>query len=175
MPDTPLPQHPIDAQINEVAGRWLLSLERPVGHSCNEIWQAITDKDVVRRWAPFAPDRDLTETGVVALRQVDDPELPATPGRVVTAAMQRMLSLDWGKDRIDIELAPTADESVVHLSHTFDDRTMAPSFAAGWHLCLQALDSVLNGEDTPIVVGDAAHAAGWDELYDRYAALFEQE
>lgn len=175
MPDTPLPQHPVDASLNEVSSRWLLSLERPMSYSCLEIWEAITDKAVVPRWAPFAPDRDLSETGAVALRQVDDTDTPATPGKVITAAKQRMLSLIWGDDEVDIELAPTADESLVHLSHTFDDRTMAPSFAAGWHLCLQALDSVLSGVETPIVVGDAAHAVGWDAMYDKYAKLLEED
>lgn len=167
-----LPQHPISATLTDTGPHQVLALERHLDHEAAPLWECLTQRDRVSTWAPFAPDRDLDSLGQVSLRQTDDPTANANPGMVLTSAVLRMLSLDWAGDRIDIELAPTADGTIVYFSHRFDDRDIAPSLAAGWHLCLQALDAAAGGADVPPVVGDAAYAAGWDELYDKYAKLF---
>jgi uncharacterized protein YndB with AHSA1/START domain len=175
-----LPQHPIEAQLSNLGSRWLLILERTLPNTPQNIWAALTQREQVSRWAPFDPDRDLTETGFVALPEAgrersDDEadEAGESIGTVVTAAPQRMLSLAWGGDAIDIELAPTASATVVRLSHTFDDRANASSYAAGWHLCLTALDGVASGLDVPRMVGEDAKLHGWNELEEKYEALFD--
>ncbi|WP_411719812.1 SRPBCC domain-containing protein [Mycetocola sp.] len=174
-----LPQHPIGAQLSNLGSRWLLVLERTLPNAPQEIWAALTEREQVSKWAPFDPDRDLTETGFVALpeagRRPSDDESDDTDesiGTVVTVAPQRMLSLVWGGDAIDIELAPTASATIVRLSHTFDDRANASSYAAGWHLCLTALDGLASGLDVPRMVGEDAKLHGWDELQERYEKLF---
>jgi uncharacterized protein YndB with AHSA1/START domain len=174
-----LPQHPIEAQLSNLGSRWLLVLERTLPNAPQEIWSALTQRDQVSRWAPFDPDRDLTETGSVALPEAgreesaDEAENPdESIGTVVTVAPQRMLSLVWGGDAIDIELAPTASATIVRLSHTFDDRANASSYAAGWHLCLTALDGVASGLDVPRIVGEDAKLHGWDALQEKYDELF---
>jgi hypothetical protein len=37
-------------------------------------------------------------------------------------------------------------------------------------LCFTALEAVVRGEATPLVVGDAAYSHGWKELYEQYSA-----
>ena len=171
-----LPQHPIEAQLSDLGSRWLLVLERTLPSSPQEIWAALTQRELVSRWAPFDPDRDLTETGFVALPEAgvtpSDDDTEESIGTVVTAAPQRMLSLVWGGDAIDIELAPTASATIVQLGHTFDDRSNASSYAAGWHMCLTALDGVASGLDVPRMVGEDAKLHGWDELQEKYEELF---
>ena len=174
-----LPEHPVDATLTNLGQRWLLALERTLTSAPQDVWAALTDKALVARWAPFDPDHDLTETGPVALPEAgiqrsgdDAADAANNVGRIVTVAPQRMLSLVWGGDPLDIELAPTASATVVRLSHTFDDRANAASYAAGWHLCLAALEGVAAGLDVPRMVGDAAKLHGWDELHERYGELF---
>ena len=171
-----LPQHPIEAHLSNLGSRWLLVLERTLPGTPQNIWAALTQRELVSRWAPFDPDRDLTETGFVSLPEAgathSDDETEESIGTVVTVAAQRMLSLVWGGDAIDIELAPTASATIVRLSHTFDDRDNASSYAAGWHLCLTALDGVASGLDVPRMVGEDAKLHGWDQLQDKYAELF---
>ena len=41
--------------------------------------------------------------------------------------------------------------------------------AAGWQLCLDVLDEVVNGVDRPRVVGQDAAAHGWEVLRDKYS------
>lgn len=178
MSQTQVQEHPIEATLTNLGQRWLLAVERTLPHPPQAIWAAITERDLVSRWAPFDPDRDLTETGFVALpeagieRRDDDDDTEDSIGTIVTVSPQRMLSLIWGGDPLDIELAPTASSTVVRLSHTFDDRSNAASYAAGWHLCLTALDAVAGGKDVPRMVGDAAKLHGWDDLHEKYSELF---
>lgn len=180
MSTSQLPQHPIEAHLSNLGARWLLVLERTLPNAPQEIWAALTQKDLVRRWAPFDPDRDLTETGFVALPEAgagsddDTDDTDESIGTIVTVAPQRMLSLVWGGDALDIELAPTASATIVRLSHTFDDRENASSYAAGWHLCLTALDGVASGLDVPRMVGEDAKLHGWDALQEKYEDLFSR-
>ncbi|GAB2525495.1 SRPBCC domain-containing protein [Paramicrobacterium agarici] len=171
MAELDLPEHPVNATLVDTGPHCMLTLERAMTHTAADLWATLTERDTVGRWAPFSPDRDLDSKGAVSLRQSDDLEANANPGKVLTAAVQRMLSIEWAGDRIEIELAPTADETIVQLNHIFTEETLAPSLAAGWHICLQALDAVAGGARIPLVVGNAAHAAGWDALYDEYARL----
>jgi len=176
MSTSQVPQHPIEAHLSNLGSRWLLVLERTLPNSPKEIWAALTQRQLVSRWAPFDPDRDLTETGFVALPEAragsSDDDTDESIGTIVTVAPQRMLSLVWGGDPLDIELAPTASATVVRLSHTFDDRENASSYAAGWHLCLTALDGVASGLDVPRMVGEDAKLHGWNELQQKYEELF---
>ena len=55
----------------------------------------------------------------------------------------------WGTDRLTFELAPDGDGTTFALTHSFDDRYGAPSFATGWEVCLAGLRSVLAGEPLP--------------------------
>lgn len=171
MAEIELPEHPLGAALVDMGTHQLLTLERTMPRSTATLWPALTQRAVVGRWAPFSPDRDLDRLGPVTLRQADDLEANANPGKVLTAASQQMLSLNWADDRIDIELAPSPEGTIVQLSQVFVEASLAPSLAAGWHICLQALDAVAGGTRIPLVTGDAAHAAGWDSLYDEYARI----
>ncbi|MBG6238692.1 uncharacterized protein YndB with AHSA1/START domain [Mycetocola sp. CAN_C7] len=177
MSTSQLPPHPIEATLTDLGQRWLLAVERTLPHSPHDVWAALTEQSLVSRWAPFDPDRDLTETGFVSLPEAgvahaEDESTEDSIGTIVTVSPQRMLSLIWGGDPLDIELAPTASSTVVRLSHTFDDRANAASYAAGWHLCLAVLDGVAGGTDVQRMVGEAAKLHGWDDLHEKYSELF---
>jgi len=47
----------------------------------------------------------------------------------------------------------------------------APDYASGWHLCLSALSTRLDGHDVPPVAGSVARNYGWQDLRDDYAKL----
>jgi len=80
---------------------------------------------------------------------------------------QRILGhLDtWGDDVLRWELRPDKQGCLLIFIHTFEDRSAAARFAAGWHSCLDVLKSRLNGE--PVAPPDNDR---WVELFDGYAA-----
>ena len=169
-----LPTHPVDAAIVRDGDRWSLRMERDLRHSPERVWAALTRADQIRHWAPYVPDRDLDQLGEVPLPQAEAGEAadePAEPGRVLTADPPRLLELLWGDHQLRFELVPTTDGVRLVLVHTFDEPNESPDYAAGWHLCLDALTARLDGQDVPPVAGSAARDHGWDDLRAEYADL----
>jgi hypothetical protein len=44
-----------------------------------------------------------------------------------------------------------------------------PKLAAGWHLCLDVAEQLMDGAPTTPIRGDEAMEHGWQELHDAYA------
>ncbi len=79
-----LPTHPVEATLDHSDDRWVLRMERTLNHPAERVWAALTRADEVRRWAPYAPDRDLDVVGEVPLPQAEGGEPaegPPEPGR----------------------------------------------------------------------------------------------
>jgi hypothetical protein len=51
------------------------------------------------------------------------------------------------------------------------ERDNAAMNAAGWHICLDVLDSALAGTPSGRVVGPDAEQRGWESLRDSYAEV----
>lgn len=176
MDDSQVPRHPVDASIATVDGSAVLTLQRSLPARASDVWSALTDRNLIARWAPYRPSRDLTETGTVDLPEAGDAtdggDTSESSGEVLSVVAGRMLLLEWGGDTLDFELLPTHPGTVLRLRHTFNDPENAASYAAGWHLCLTALDGVTQGIDVPAMTGERAKLHGWDALHDRYDGLF---
>jgi activator of Hsp90 ATPase-like protein len=89
-----LPTHPVEATLDRSDDRWVLQMERTLDHPAERVWAALTRADEVRRWAPYAPDRDLDVVGAVPLPQAEGGEPadgPAEPGEVLVADPPRLL------------------------------------------------------------------------------------
>jgi len=172
-----LPTHPVEATLLPEGARWTLRLTRKLAQAPSEVWAALTDRANLMRWAPFAPDRDLDAPGELGLQVIGDPESTSetSRGSVVEVDAPRVLHLLWGTDPLRFELARTETGTTLVLTHTFDERGAASSYAAGWHLCLAALTGYLDGLDLPTVVGPAAMEHGWPELNQQYAMLFAKQ
>ena len=56
------------------------------------------------------------------------------------------------------------------LRHTVEDRQWVPKVAAGWHLCLDVAEHLLDGDPVGPIRGADARNYGWDELNEAYAA-----
>ncbi|WEG13196.1 SRPBCC family protein [Pullulanibacillus sp. KACC 23026] len=157
--------------LSEEEGSWTLVLETRLEHPCSEVWSALTEKARIPKWGPFNPDRDLTEKGPVNLTMLGTPEVMETQGDVLEARAPQLLVLKWGDDRLSWELSSEGDQTQLVLRHHFNDRKQAPSYAAGWHLCLKGFSGQLAGKDTPSMAGQNAYQYGWQDLYEHYAKL----
>jgi uncharacterized protein YndB with AHSA1/START domain len=170
-----LAAHPVQGSVHAEQGRWSLRMERDIPHPAEVVWAALTKADQVRRWAPYAPARDLDVVGDVSLPQAEGGEPAegsAEPGEVLEVDRPRLLVLLWGGHMVRYELTPTHPGHVhLVLIHIFDQREEAPDYASGWHLCLSALIARLDGQDVPPVAGSAARDYGWEALREDYAEL----
>lgn len=148
---------------------WALIVERTLPQSPDQVWTALTEPEHIQAWLPFSPDRSLTEVGPVRLTDIGMPEPKTRDGFVHQVTPREVLVLGWEEDVLRWELRTDDAGTALVLRHRFADRPQAPSYAAGWHLCLDALVDHLNGGAVDIVVGEAAMDHGYPELLQGYA------
>ena len=148
---------------------WVLVLERSLRHPIGEVWSALTEADQIPRWGPFSTDRNLTAIGEVKLLHINYPEREEMQGKVLEVHAPSLLVFRWGEDVLRWELREQGDHTVLVLRHRFADRQQAPSYSAGWHLCLDGLSGILAGKEMPSMVGLHAANYGYEELYAKYA------
>jgi uncharacterized protein YndB with AHSA1/START domain len=164
------PGPPLPATLSPAGDdRWALVLERAFDHPPAEVWAALVEPDRQAEWAPFRSDRDLTAPGPATLTMLGGEEEVALPGDVIAATPPRLLEHRWDADLVRWELTELDGGTLLRLRHAFGDRPWAPSYGAGWQICLDILQLLLAGTPRGPVVGEDARAWGWEELRDRYA------
>ena len=111
------------------------------------MWRAVTTPEHLGQWFPSPVEIDLRPGGAMRFGAFEGDAGAAGTVEVVDAP--RRLTFTWGTDRLTFELAPDGDGTTFALTHSFDDRYGAASFATGWEMCLAGLRSVLAGEPLP--------------------------
>ena len=164
------------AQIQKDGENWTLVLVRDLRHSPEKVWQALTDPAHLREWAPFDADASLGTAGAtVKLTPVGAPSQYVTETTVTQADAPNVLEYKWGGNNTRWELEALGEGTRLTLWAKIDRRYIAMG-AAGWHICLEVLDRLLDG--TPIgriAAGDALKFEGWQRLHAEYAKQFGVE
>jgi hypothetical protein len=164
---TPGPAH---AQVRKEGEKWTLILVRELRHSPEKVWQALTDPVHVREWAPFEVDGSLATAGAtVKLAWVGTPaSIPTTVTRVEVPKVLEYGDIRW-------ELEPLGNGTRLTLLAKLDRRFISMG-AAGWHIALDVLDRLLNGNPISRIAGaDAMKFEGWQRLNAEYAQQFGVE
>jgi len=158
------------AQVRKEGEKWTLILVRELAHSPEKVWQALTDPAHLREWAPFVADGSLGSAGAtVNLTWMGTPKPIET---TVTRADAPNL-LEYGDIRWELE--SLGGGTRLTLWHSIDRRFVSWG-AAGWHICFDVLDCLLNGSPIGRLAGaDAVKFAGWQRLTAEYAKQFGAE
>jgi uncharacterized protein YndB with AHSA1/START domain len=164
------------AEVQKDGDRWTLVLVRELRHPPAKVWEALTEPEHLRAWAPFDADRSLGSVGTAKLTTVGAPAPHVTETQVKRADAPRLLEFSWGGQDIRWELEPLgAGGTRLTLWHNIDRRFISMG-AAGWHICLDVLDGALAGRRTGRIVGpDAMKFGGWQRLNAEYAQQFGVE
>ena len=148
---------------------WTLVFVRELRHPPEKVWAALTERAQVGEWAPFTSDRDLSTPGDARLTMIDGDLSEDLPAKVTRAERPALLEYSWGDDRLRWELAATESGTELTLRHTIADRDFLPKAAAGWHLCLDVMEHLLDGDPVGPIRGRDAMKHGWEDLHDAYA------
>ena len=162
------------ADVQKDGDNWTLVLVRELRHPPAKVWEALTDPDHLREWAPFDSDRSLGAVGTAKLTTVGAPTPHVTETRITRADAPRALEFNWGGQEIRWELEPLNSGTRLTLWHNIDRRYISMG-AAGWHICFDVLERFLAGDSIGRIVGaDAMTCAGFQRLHAEYAAQFGQ-
>ena len=164
------------AGVRKEGEKWTLVLVRDLRHAPERVWQALTEPEHLREWAPFDSDRSLGMVGTARLTTVGAPTLHVTESQVKRADRPNVLELTWGGQDIRWELEPQGGGGTrLTLWHNID-RNFISMGAAGWHICLDVLDRALAGHPVGRLVGpEAMKFGGWQRLNAEYARQFGVE
>jgi uncharacterized protein YndB with AHSA1/START domain len=152
--------------------KWTLVLVRELRHSPEKVWEAITDPAQLREWAPFVADGSLGTAGTtVKLTTVAAPKPTVSEATVTRADAPNLLEYNWGEHDMRWELEALGGGTRLTLWTNIGHRFIAMG-AAGWQICFDVLDHLLNGTPLGRIVGPDAMKFGWQRLHAEYAKQF---
>jgi len=172
---TPGPAYGAQMQKRE-GENWTLILVRELRHSPERVWQALTDPEHLRQWAPFDADRSLGTVGnTVKLTTVGAPKPHVTETTVTRADPFEVLEYKWGGNDMRWKLEPLGSGTRLTLWTSINRHFIAMG-AAGWHICFDVLDHLLTGDPLGRPVGpEAMKLPGFQRLHAEYAKQFGVE
>lgn len=160
-------------QVRKDGEKWTLVLVRELHHSPENVWQALTDPAHVREWAPFDADRNLGTAGnTVKLTTIGAPTPRVSETTVTRAEPPKLLEYTWSDFQMRWELEALGDGTRLTLLTNIGRRFISMG-AAGWHICFDVLDRLLNGTPIGRIAGpEAMKLDGWRRLNAEYARQF---
>ena len=150
-------------------GRWTLLFVRDLRHPREKVWAALTEPAQLSEWSPYITDRNLGTAGHATLTMIDGDTTEDLPATVTRADAPTLLEYVLGSDLVRWELAATEFGTRLTLRHTVEGRDWVPKVAAGWHLCLDVAELLLDGRPIGPIRGNEARNYRWDELNQAYA------
>jgi uncharacterized protein YndB with AHSA1/START domain len=154
--------------------RWTLVFHRDLRHPPERVWAALTEPKQLDQWAPWITDRDLSTPGEATLTMIDGDTREDMAATVVRSEPPTLLEYTLGTDVLRWELIPTGTGTHLTLRHTVADADWLPKVAAGWHICLDVAEHLLDGDPVGVIRGSEAMRFGWTELHDAYAHTLRQ-
>jgi uncharacterized protein YndB with AHSA1/START domain len=153
--------------------KWTLILVRELRYSPEKVWEALTDPAQLREWAPFDADASLGKLGSkVKLTTVGAPVPRVSETTVTRADAPEVLEYKWGDFDMRWELEASENGTRMTLWTNIGHRFISMG-AAGWHICFDVLDYLLDGTPIGRMVGpDALKYGGWQRLNAEYAKQF---
>jgi len=170
--DTYAPGPAAGARIQKGEETWTLVLVRELRHPPAKVWQALTDPAELSEWAPFDADRSLAAVGPAKLTTIGAPAgYAVTETTVKRADPPKALEYSWGGGDIRWELQPLGSNGTRLTLWSNINRAWIAAGAAGWHICFDVLDRLLEGDPLGRMVGpELMHFEGWQRLTAEYAA-----
>ncbi len=129
-----------------------LFFERRLAHPVEAVWRAVTEPDELAHWFPCEVEVDLRLGGPMrfVFEAMALPDTASTMlGEVTELDPPTRFSFLWGDDHLHFALEPIEDGDACLLRFTveLDSRDKAARDGAGWHLCLDALERRLDGDE----------------------------
>ena len=151
-----------------VDGRPAVRFERRLAHPPDVVWRMVTEPAELKYWFPCEVELDLRVGG--RMRFVFSPEF-TQDGEVLELDAPRRFAFLWGEDLLRFDLAADGGATRLTMLHVLhgEGEDAAARTAAGWHVCLDAMEARLAGGDG-VVDKSGAPTPEWQARYDEYVA-----
>jgi uncharacterized protein YndB with AHSA1/START domain len=165
----------------EPDGSTTIRFDRRLRHPIERVWQALTDPGELRRWWGDTK-LELVEGGPFQLRWRNTDEhgdVATLDGTITGIDPPRLLeiSADWGstapgqpgtRTHLTWRLEPDGDHTLLHFTNRVEAPDRDVPTAAGWHLHLDALATILAGDAVDIAHPEALFAPIHQAYTEKY-------
>lgn len=159
----------MDGVLEQIGDRSVLRFQRELGHSREKVWRALTEPKHLAAWFPTSIHGERA-AGARLRFSFPDEEGDDFEGEMLAYDPPALLEFRWGPDTLRFELEDAEGTTILTLTDTIEEAGKAARDAAGWHVCLDRLDYLLDGTAAPW-----APPERWREVHERYVARFPSE
>jgi uncharacterized protein YndB with AHSA1/START domain len=150
-------------------GRWRLRFSRTLRHPPETVWRAITEPEHLAHWFPTTIEGERAP-GARLRFSFPEAKMPPMDGEMLAFEPPSLMELRWGPDTLRLELRPSEEGTVLTLLDTLEERGKAARDGAGWHVCLDGLETHLDGGE-----GLRESMGAWKEVHPNYVESFGAE
>ncbi|CAH0345411.1 SRPBCC family protein [Bacillus sp. CECT 9360] len=150
------------AVIEKVEGGYVARYDRPLKHSAEKVWAALTENDKLAKWMSNLQVDELRKGGTIRF-DMKDGSGTFIDMKILDYQEYSVLEYEWGKDRVRFELYPKTDGCLLVLKEfisTLTDHTSKD--LSGWHVCLDVLSALLEGRYMEFPKGE------WEQWHEKY-------
>lgn len=132
------------ATIQKENGNYIARYERQFQHSMEAVWAMLTENQKLKLWFGELEIVDLRIDGLI---QFDMQDGSFEDMKILDYAPLKTLAFEWGEDIVRFELSPMSEGSKLVFIETISAITeQTPRDLAGWHICLDAIQALLDGD-----------------------------
>lgn len=164
----------MDASFTKEGPRYSLSFERKLRHSPEKVWRVLTERELLSQWFPCDVEGEWKEGAKLQFtflhgegEGLSDDELR---GEVLRVDPPSRLEFRWGEHFYRCELKADGSGCRLVFTDSFDDPSLGARNAAGWEICLENLDLVLEGAAAAKFMIDL-----WQRKFEHYAKKFRKQ
>ena len=149
-----------DGTYEVIDDRPAVVFEREYSAPVDHVWSVVATAPALSRWFPSRVQLNAHQGGGIVF--TGDPHMEASTGTVTNWEPPRHWSFTWGESEVDMTVEPHGEGSKLTFIEFLEAENTAARNAAGWHVCLHAMTSVLTGDTmtTPL---------DWEPVYRGYA------
>ncbi|WP_042475654.1 SRPBCC family protein [Bacillus ndiopicus] len=154
------------ATISQQQNHIIAQFERRLSYNAQQVWAVLTENHHLKHWMRNLEIVDARKNGKMNFHMLDGTDA-LIEMKVTDYVEQKAFAFEWGNDHVRFELQPVDTGTVLTLTETIQELTEhTPKDLAGWHICLQLFDGVLQGageQEFPM--------EDWQQYYEKYKEL----
>lgn len=148
------------AAIKQVENGYIARFERHIEHPIENVWAMLTDNEELDKWFQELSIGEPSKGGFMKFVM---PDGKFEQLEIFEHTLFTVLEFDWFGDVVRFELHPEKDGCLMIFTEKFTTTTeQRIKDLAGWHVCLDVIKSLLDGE--PI----DSRGAEWKKWHSNY-------
>lgn len=154
------------AAIKQVENEYIARYERHIEHPVEHVWAMLTDNEELKKWFQELSIGDPSQGGFMKFALPDGKFelLEIFENRLFT-----VLEFDWFGDVVRFELHPKENGCLLIFKEKFTTLTeQRIKDLAGWHVCLDVIKSLLDGESID------SRDAEWKKWHRNYEQVINE-